>query len=73
LEIQNEELISTRYELELQNEELKRTQSEIEQLLNKFNVLFNLAPVGFLLISENFIIIDANKKPQNFFLYLIKN
>jgi PAS domain S-box-containing protein len=62
LEIQNEELISTRYELELQNEELKRTQSEIEQLLNKFNVLFNLAPVGFLLISENFIIIDANKK-----------
>jgi len=62
LEIQNEELIATRYELELQNEELKRTQSEIEQLLNKFNILFNLAPVGFLLASENFIIIDANKK-----------
>ncbi len=66
LEIQNEELISTRYELELQNEELKRSQSEIEQLLNKFNMLFNFAPVGFLLISENYIIIDSNKIAAEF-------
>lgn len=66
LEIQNEELIATRYELELQNEELKRSQSEIEQLLNKFNMLFNFAPVGFLLLSENFIIIDANKNASEY-------
>lgn len=61
LELQNEELTSIRYELELQNEELLRSKSEIEKLLNKFNNLFNFAPVGFLLLNNNFEIVEVNK------------
>ena len=61
LELQNEELTSTRYVLELQNEELLKSKSEIEQLLNKFNILFNFAPVGFLLLDNIFKIVEVNK------------
>ncbi len=61
LELQNEELTSIRYELELQNEELLRSKSEIEQVLNKFNLLFNFAPVGFLLLNYDLEIVEVNK------------
>lgn len=61
LESQNDELVTARYELELQNEELLRSKSEIEQLLNKFNTLFNLAPIGFILLNNEFEIVEVNK------------
>lgn len=61
LELQNEELTSIRYELELQNEELLRSKTEIEKLLNKSNILFNFAPVGFLLLNNEFEIVEVNK------------
>lgn len=61
LELQNEELTSIRYELELQNEELLRSKTEIEKLLNKSNILFNFAPVGFLLLNNDFEIVEVNK------------
>lgn len=61
LELQNEELTSIRYELELQNEELHRSKTEIEKLLNKSNILFNFAPVGFLLLNNDFEIVEVNK------------
>lgn len=61
LELQNEELTSIRYELELQNEELLRSKTEIEKLLYKSNILFNFAPVGFLLLNNDFEIVEVNK------------
>ncbi len=61
LELQNEELTLIRYELELQNEELLRSKTEIEKLLNKSNILFNFAPVGFLLLNNDFEIVEVNK------------
>jgi len=67
LELQNEELTSIRYELELQNEELLRSKTEIEQLLKKFNTLFNFVPVGFLLLNNNYEIVEVN----NFFVDLL--
>lgn len=67
IEQQLNELTSIRYTLELQNHELKRTNYENQLLLNKFNTLFNFAPVGFLLVDEDFIIIEANKTAEAIF------
>ncbi|MGB9702640.1 MAG: PAS domain S-box protein [Candidatus Kapaibacteriota bacterium] len=67
IEQQLNELTSIRYKLELQNHELKRTNYENQLLLNKFNALFNFAPVGFLLVDEDFIIIEANKTAEAIF------
>ncbi len=61
LELQNDELIATRYELELQNEELIISKQEIEVLLNKFNLLFQFAPIGLLLLDDNFEIKQTNE------------
>lgn len=67
IEQQLNELTSIRYTLELQNQELKRTNYENQLLLNKFNALFNFAPVGFLLVDEDFIIIESNRTSEAIF------
>lgn len=67
IEQQLNELTSIRYTLELQNQELKRTNYENQLLLNKFNTLFNFAPVGFLLVDEDFIIIESNRTSEAIF------
>ncbi len=64
LELQNDELIATRYELELQNEELNQGKQELEKLLNKFNILFNFAPVGLLLIDEDYNTLQVNQEME---------
>jgi len=47
-------------ELEMQNEELRRAQSELEASQAKYFELFDLAPVGYLLLNEEWLILEAN-------------
>ncbi|MBN2521086.1 MAG: PAS domain-containing sensor histidine kinase [Bacteroidales bacterium] len=47
-------------ELEMQNEELRKTQFELDDAREKYFSFFNLAPVGYLTISEKGLITDAN-------------
>ena len=47
-------------ELEMQNEELQRIQEELEASQLRYFELFDLAPVGYLVLEENKIIEEAN-------------
>ncbi len=47
-------------ELEMQNEELRRAQLELEEQREKYFELFDLAPAGYLTVSNNGIVGDAN-------------
>lgn len=47
-------------ELELQNEELRRTQHALEQARAKYVDLFDRAPVGYLTLDEQGLILEAN-------------
>jgi PAS domain S-box-containing protein len=47
-------------ELELQNEELRRAQQELAASREKYFDLYDLAPVGYLTISEKGLILEAN-------------
>jgi PAS domain S-box-containing protein len=47
-------------ELELQNEELRRTQESLEHARARYFDLYDLAPVGYLTVSEDGLILEAN-------------
>ena len=47
-------------ELELQNEELRATQVTLEAARERYFDLYNLAPVGYLTVSEEGLIAEAN-------------
>jgi diguanylate cyclase (GGDEF)-like protein/PAS domain S-box-containing protein len=47
-------------ELEMQNEELRRAQLELDAQRAKYFELFDLAPVGYLTLSDKGIVDDAN-------------
>src|SRR5512133_149900 len=47
-------------ELELQNEELRRTQLELESSRASYFALYDLAPIGYLTLSEHGLIQKAN-------------
>jgi two-component system, cell cycle sensor histidine kinase and response regulator CckA len=47
-------------ELEMQNEELRRTQYELDAERAKYFDFYDLAPVGYISLSERGVILDAN-------------
>lgn len=47
-------------ELEVQNEELYRSQEELEQERMRFKRLFDLAPVGYFILSNVCVILECN-------------
>ena len=59
-------------ELEMQNEELRKTQIELDNAKEKYFNLYNLAPIGYLTLSEDGLIIEANLTAVNYFK-IIKN
>ena len=47
-------------ELETQNEELRRAQGELDAARTKYFDLYDLAPVGYLTVNKNGLIMEAN-------------
>jgi PAS domain S-box-containing protein len=47
-------------ELEMQNEELRRAQRELEASRERYFSLYDLAPVGYVTLSEKGLILEAN-------------
>jgi len=52
-------------ELEMQNEELRRAQDELEMSQAQYYDLYDMAPVGYLSVSEKGIILQANLAVSN--------
>lgn len=59
-----EELRVYQAELEAQNDELRRSQFELGEARDRYALLFDSAPVGYLLLDKDFGIIDANRRAQ---------
>jgi PAS domain S-box-containing protein len=55
-----QELQVHQIELEIQNEELQRTRAQAEALLAQYTDLYDFAPVGYLTLSEQDLILKAN-------------
>lgn len=55
-----EDLHLHQIELELQNHELRRTHAELEAAQERYFDFYNLAPVGYLTVSEQALILKAN-------------
>ncbi len=55
-----QELRLHQVELEMQNEELRHTQLALEESLNRYVSLYEFSPVGYLTLTENGTIVEAN-------------
>lgn len=54
-------------ELEIQNEKLKRENEKFSLLSRKYGDLFDLAPVGYLMLDNDGVITDANSNAAKLF------
>lgn len=54
-------------ELKIQNEELLQTQLELESMKNRYLDLYEMAPVGYLTLDEEGLILEANHTVSNLF------
>ncbi|MCX5814690.1 MAG: PAS domain S-box protein [Proteobacteria bacterium] len=54
------ELAVHRIELTMQNEELRRTQAELQASQARYSDLYDQAPVGYITINEQGLILEAN-------------
>ncbi len=55
-----QELLVNQVELEMQNEELRLTQQELVAAKARYFDLYDLAPVGYLTLNKNGLILEAN-------------
>jgi two-component system, chemotaxis family, sensor kinase Cph1 len=60
-----QELQIHQIELEMQNEALRQTQVELEAARDRYFDIFELAPVGYLMLSKKGIILEANIAAAN--------
>lgn len=63
------ELEVHKVELEMQNEELKKSQTELEVTKERYFELYDLAPEGYLVISDKGMIIESNLTAANMLGY----
>ena len=54
------ELHVRQIQLEMQNEELRRTQENLNESRERYFNLYNMAPVGYITLSEKGLILEAN-------------
>jgi PAS domain S-box-containing protein len=54
------ELATHRIELEMQNEELRNALVRIEESLTRYSDLYDFAPIGYLTLDENGLVLEAN-------------
>ncbi|MDQ1267114.1 MAG: hypothetical protein QG635_2268 [Bacteroidota bacterium] len=54
-------------ELEMQNEELRKTQLELDEAREKYFKMYNLAPIGYISLSDKGLITEANMTVTNLF------
>jgi len=52
-------------ELEMQNEELRRSEAELDAARARYFDLYDLAPVGYVTVSESGLILEANLTAAN--------
>ena len=60
------ELRVQQIQLEMQNEELRRAHAELEATRARYFDLYDLAPVGYLTLSDKGVILEANLTAANF-------
>lgn len=59
-----EDLKIYQYELEFQNDELRRIQNQLEKTVDEFEELFQEAPLGYIIMDENFQVIRFNENAK---------
>jgi diguanylate cyclase (GGDEF)-like protein/PAS domain S-box-containing protein len=63
--VSESQLITHQIELEMQNEQLIQTQTALEDARVRYRDLYELAPVGYLMLREDGLILEANLTAEN--------